>query len=376
MRNYKRKSDRGTKSVELIQRAADLVINENKSLTQHFIKRVRPSKEFPILLVLDNRSSHLSVPTLDLAKENGVVMLSFPPHCSHKLQPLDVSVYGPFKRYLSSAQDAWMRNKAGKTMTIYDIPGIVRTSLPLALTPSNIMSGFEKTGIFPFNQHKFNDADFASSYVTDRPMETVSNEPQPSTSSTPPPTILSNPQPSRPLDSQPSTSYDAQISISVDPHECFSPEIVRPLPKAGPRNEEEVFSQCSDGDKKWEEEEETESSDESIFDSSKSCKNRLAVSREPLELPHKLPLKNQADSNEVMPSRQISTEKDNPNSPDVIQDYGMYPDIADNLLVDVDTTPSVSLLRSSAPTPNLSIQEIPTLRNENVASSPSNELQT
>lgn len=34
MRNYKRKSDRGTKSVELMQRAADLVINENKSLRQ------------------------------------------------------------------------------------------------------------------------------------------------------------------------------------------------------------------------------------------------------------------------------------------------------------------------------------------------------
>ncbi|CAG4941508.1 unnamed protein product [Parnassius apollo] len=43
---------------------------------------------------------------------------------------------------------------------------------------------------------------------------------------------MSNPQPSTPLDPQPS-SYDAQIS--VDPHECFSPEIVRPLPKAGPR---------------------------------------------------------------------------------------------------------------------------------------------
>ncbi|CAG5029494.1 unnamed protein product [Parnassius apollo] len=34
MRNYKRKSDRGTKSVELMQRTADLVINENKSLRQ------------------------------------------------------------------------------------------------------------------------------------------------------------------------------------------------------------------------------------------------------------------------------------------------------------------------------------------------------
>ncbi|KAJ0173951.1 hypothetical protein K1T71_010097 [Dendrolimus kikuchii] len=192
---------------------------------QHFIKHVRPSKETPVLLVLDNHSSHLSVPTLDLAKENGVVMLSFPPHTSHKSQPLDVSVYGPFKRYMSSTQDAWMRNNAGKTMTIYDIPGIVRTALRLALTPTNIIHGFEKTGIFPFNQDKFNDADFAPSYVTDRPMETCSNESQ--LSSTPLPTILSNPQLPPSFDPQPSSSFDAQG--------VFCPEIVRPLPKAGPR---------------------------------------------------------------------------------------------------------------------------------------------
>lgn len=205
---------------------------------QHFIKNVRPSKESPALLVLDNHSSHLSVPTLDLAKENGVVMLSFPPHCSHKLQPLDVAVYGPFKKYLSSAQDAWMRNNAGKTMTIYDIPGIVRTALPLALTPNNIMSGFERTGIFPYNQNKFSEADFAPSYVTDRPMENDKNEPQPSTSSAFFPSLLANTQPSTSSDPQQPTTNDAEINTGealVDPQGVFSPETVRPLPKAGPR---------------------------------------------------------------------------------------------------------------------------------------------
>uniref|UniRef100_A0AAZ1Y0S8 Uncharacterized protein n=1 Tax=Oreochromis aureus TaxID=47969 RepID=A0AAZ1Y0S8_OREAU len=29
-------------------------------------------------------------------------MLSFPPHCSHRLQPLDRSVYGPLKRHINS----------------------------------------------------------------------------------------------------------------------------------------------------------------------------------------------------------------------------------------------------------------------------------
>lgn len=160
-------------------------------------------------------------------------MLSFPPHCSHKLQPLDVSVFGPFKKFLSSAQDAWMRNNPGKTMTIYDIPGIVRIALPLALTQNNILSGFEKTGIYPFNKDKFDDSDFAPSYVTDRPKETEHNESQPSTSSAPLSTISSNTQHSTLLNPQPSTSSDAQISIS--PQGTFSPEIVRPLPKAGPR---------------------------------------------------------------------------------------------------------------------------------------------
>ncbi|KAJ8728917.1 hypothetical protein PYW07_006613 [Mythimna separata] len=70
---------------------------------QHFIKHVKPSMERPVLLVLDNHCSHLNVKTLTLAKENGVVMLSFPPHCSHKLQPLDVSVFGPFKKYCAAA---------------------------------------------------------------------------------------------------------------------------------------------------------------------------------------------------------------------------------------------------------------------------------
>lgn len=42
-----------------------------------------------ILLVLDNHSSHIHINTLDFGKGNGITLLSFPPHCSHKLQHLD-----------------------------------------------------------------------------------------------------------------------------------------------------------------------------------------------------------------------------------------------------------------------------------------------
>lgn len=136
---------------------------------KHFIRHVKPTIECPVLLLLDNHSSHLCVETLDLAKANGVVMLSFPPHCSHKLQPLDVSVFGPFKKYLSGAQDAWLRSNPGRTITIYDIPRIVAESLPLAATPLNIVNGYKKAGIFPFNKEIFCASEFDPSYVTDRP---------------------------------------------------------------------------------------------------------------------------------------------------------------------------------------------------------------
>lgn len=63
-----------------------------------------------------------------------------------------------------------MRNNPAKTITIYDIPSIVNIALPLAFTPINIMKGYRVARIFPFNKDVFTENDFATSYVTDRPM--------------------------------------------------------------------------------------------------------------------------------------------------------------------------------------------------------------
>ena len=58
------------------------------NFVKHFVYHVKPSKE-PVVLLLDNHDSHLSILALDYYKQNGVTVLSFPPHCSHKLKPLD-----------------------------------------------------------------------------------------------------------------------------------------------------------------------------------------------------------------------------------------------------------------------------------------------
>lgn len=160
---------------------------------KHFVRHTKASKDRPVLLLLDNHDSHLSVEGLTYCKDNGVTVLSFPPHCSHKLQPLDRSVYGPLKKYVNSACDAWMTNNPGRTMTIYDIPGIVSTALPLAATPNNIISGFRVTGIAPFNREIFPDSEYMSAYVTDRAEPNLENHEAEDAPSGNEPTEFNNP---------------------------------------------------------------------------------------------------------------------------------------------------------------------------------------
>ncbi|KIJ25042.1 hypothetical protein M422DRAFT_147688, partial [Sphaerobolus stellatus SS14] len=52
----------------------------------------------PILLVSDGHQSHETSEMHQLAFDNEIILLSLPPHCTHKLQPLDVGVFGPFQQ--------------------------------------------------------------------------------------------------------------------------------------------------------------------------------------------------------------------------------------------------------------------------------------
>lgn len=231
---------------------------EFMTFLHHFIQQVRPSKNSPVLLLLDNHQSHLSPSVLDYAKSNGITMLSFPPHCSHRLQPLDRSVFGPFKKHVNTAMDSWMRNNPGKVMTIYNIPSIVKIAFPLALTQNNVQNGFAKCGISPYNPQIFTETDFAPAFVTDRPIPVPDSQEECSSvndsdhaSSTSNPNIAGTSNQTTMetrLGSSESESRDdpvATTSIAVDPVPStseirdieFSPESVRPLPKAGPRKQ-------------------------------------------------------------------------------------------------------------------------------------------
>ena len=85
------------------------------------------------------------------------------------MQPLDISVYVPLNRYFNEACTSWHLNNPGQTLSIYNMASLLGLAYPRGMTNSNIMSGFRKPGIFPFDREAFGDDDFLSSYVTDRP---------------------------------------------------------------------------------------------------------------------------------------------------------------------------------------------------------------
>ena len=213
---------------------------------KHFIKYSHASIDRKVLLLLDNHESHISVQTIELAKANGVVMLSFPPHCSHKLQPLDRSVYGPFKRYYNSACDMCMLNHPGETMTIYEIAEMVGHAFPKAMTPHNIQSGFRVSGIQPVNPDIFTDDEFLPSEVTDRPLpdqHPPAVPEQPSAVSHQPAAVSQQPaavsqEPAARLDSP--LTKQTTVSASTSVHRTITPDQVRPFKKAAPRKKQKI----------------------------------------------------------------------------------------------------------------------------------------
>jgi len=87
---------------------------------KHFIKWVKPSVTDKVLLILDGHCSHKSLEVIDLARANGVIMICLPLHTTHRIQPLDLAVFGPLKKYYNCEYENWMVSNPGKRITVFD----------------------------------------------------------------------------------------------------------------------------------------------------------------------------------------------------------------------------------------------------------------
>ena len=82
-------------------------------------KKTAPGKH---LLIVDGHVSHLGLRTLNYAAAQDIILLSLLPHSSHILQPLDVGVYGPYKRAWRDIMQDYYRDNFYKQIDNCDFP--------------------------------------------------------------------------------------------------------------------------------------------------------------------------------------------------------------------------------------------------------------
>lgn len=92
---------------------------------EHFQNHVKASEITPVLLVLDNHVSHISLEAYDFCKRNFIHMVSFPPHTSNNLQPLDLTFFAPFKGKLYSEYALHLTNTAHEKIMEADVAELI-----------------------------------------------------------------------------------------------------------------------------------------------------------------------------------------------------------------------------------------------------------
>ena len=141
-----------------------------------FVQFSGASKDNAILLIFDGHASHTkNLELINYARENGVVLLCLPPHCSHKLQPLDVGFMKPLSNYYENEVRVWLRSNPGKVVTLWQLSTLFGSAYVNAATMKTAMSAFKKTGIWPPNQNVFEESDFLPASTTDIPLHDEGN---------------------------------------------------------------------------------------------------------------------------------------------------------------------------------------------------------
>lgn len=110
------------------------------------------------------------------SKNNEIDLFCLPAHCSHRVQPLDVSFFAPLQTYYNQEIQNWLKQYPGRAVTHFQVIGLFRKTYLKASIPINAINGFQETGIYPFNPDVFEECQFAPSKTTDREFSNASTK--------------------------------------------------------------------------------------------------------------------------------------------------------------------------------------------------------
>ena len=109
-----------------------------------------------MLLIFDGHLTHVSISVIEKAIEENIILIKLLSHVTDKLQPLDVSCFGPLKRLWEKTLNRWIndygpREPIRKAQFVNKLGDIWQKGL----SPENIRAGFRAEGVFPVDRKQY-----------------------------------------------------------------------------------------------------------------------------------------------------------------------------------------------------------------------------
>jgi hypothetical protein len=104
------------------------------------------------LLILDGHGSHITMKFIDYCNDNRILLMTYPPHSTHSLQPLDVGIFSPLSTAYSKQLEDFLHKSMGLShITKRDFFRLFWPAWEQALSSKNILSSWRTVGISPLN---------------------------------------------------------------------------------------------------------------------------------------------------------------------------------------------------------------------------------
>jgi hypothetical protein len=102
------------------------------------------------LLLVDGHGSHVNLRFLEWCQSHSIIIACYPPHTTHRLQPLDVSLFSPLAVRYGQQLEAFHQRCLGlSSVKKQDFFSLFEPAFEQAFSAANIHSGFAKTGLNP-----------------------------------------------------------------------------------------------------------------------------------------------------------------------------------------------------------------------------------
>lgn len=113
---------------------------------------VEKKVQFPVVMWMDNHSSHFTPPLVKFCQEKQIEVMSLYPNATHLIQPLDVSFFKPFKAKWRNFVLSWKNTQNILRLKRKDVARILFSTLEtMEQVKEIIKNGFKKSGLHPFD---------------------------------------------------------------------------------------------------------------------------------------------------------------------------------------------------------------------------------